>query len=370
MTQTTITTSLAAVGVVLWLWRRPIGPGWSSFAISGDLIYTQEQRGDEEIVAAYKRSTGEPVWRHRDPVRFYESNGGAGPRATPTLSNGRVYSFGATGILNALDAATGAVLWSKNVGSETAMDVPEWGFTSSPLVVDDVVVVLPGGPNGHSVAAYDRRTGRLAWTALDDRQAYEAPMLATIRGVRQIVVLSAERLLGLSTDGRRVLWEYPWVTFQGINAAQPIVLSDSRVFVSSGYGVGAAVIEIEAEGDGFGVREVWRNIRMKNQFSASVVHDGFIYGLDEAILACVDAATGELKWKGGRYGYGQLVIAADRLIVLTEDGDLAIVSATPERHVELSRGPALDGKTWNHPAIDGGRLLVRNLQEMAMFELR
>jgi outer membrane protein assembly factor BamB len=168
-----------------------------------------------------------------------------------------------------------------------------------------------------------------------------------------------------------VLWQYPWKTFSDINAAQPLVLSDTRVFVSSGYGVGAAVIELSPAGDGtFGVREVWRNIRMKNQFSGSVLYDGHIYGLDEAILACVDAATGDLKWKGGRYGYGQMALAGDRLIVLTEDGDLALVRATPERHEEVARFAALEGKTWNYPALEGGRLLVRNLQEMAAFDLR
>ena len=195
-------------------------------------------------------------------------------------------------------------------------------------------------------------------------------MLMTLAGTRQIVIFSALRLLGLTPDGGKVLWEYPWRTEYDVNASQPLAIGDNRLFVSTGYGKGAAVIELTPAGDTFAVREVWRNIRMKNQFTSSVLHDGFIYGLDEAILACVDAATGDLKWKGGRYGYGQIMLASGHLIVLTEDGQLGLVRATPERHHEIALFPVLEGKTWNHPAIAGGYLLIRNINEMAAFDLR
>jgi outer membrane protein assembly factor BamB len=176
--------------------------------------------------------------------------------------------------------------------------------------------------------------------------------------------------MGLSPAGGKLLWEYPWKTQFDINAAQPLVIGDDRVFLSSGYGSGAAVIELSQDAGRFDVREVWRNIRMKNQFTSSVLHEGFIYGLDESILACVDAATGELKWKGGRYGYGQVLLASGHLIVVTEQGELALVQAAPERHQEIVRFPALEGKTWNHPAMAGGVLLVRNGTEMAAYDLR
>jgi outer membrane protein assembly factor BamB len=195
-------------------------------------------------------------------------------------------------------------------------------------------------------------------------------MLVTMAGVRQILVFSASRLMGLTPDRGSVLWEHPWKTYYDVNASQPLVLSDRRLFISTGYGTGATVIELTATNGTFSVREVWRNIRMKNQFTSSVLHDGFVYGLDESILACVDPATGELKWKGGRYGYGQVLLASGHLIVLTEDGDIALVRATPERHDERVRFPVLDGKTWNHPAMADGYLLVRNLAEMAAFDLR
>jgi outer membrane protein assembly factor BamB len=188
-----------------------------------------------------------------------------------------------------------------------------------------------------------------------------------------MLVFSASRVMGLTPDRGELLWEYPWKTEYDINAAQPMligVIGDNRVFVSSGYGAGAAVIELTPEGNRMSVREVWRNTRMKNRFTSSVLHEGFIYGLDEAILACVDAATGELKWKGGRYGYGQPILARGHLIVLAENGDLALVRANPTAHEELVRFPAIEGKTWNHPAMSDGYLLVRNVAEMAMFDLR
>jgi len=176
--------------------------------------------------------------------------------------------------------------------------------------------------------------------------------------------------MGLAVDGGQLLWEYPWVTNQGINVSQPMLLGNDRVFLSAGYDHGAAVIEVARAGDRFTTRTVWENNRMKNKFTSSVLLNGYIYGLDEAILACIDAATGDLKWKGGRYGYGQILLAGDHLVVLTEDGDLVLVKASPDRHVEVASFPAIDGKTWNHPVIADGRLLVRNLQEMAAFDIR
>jgi outer membrane protein assembly factor BamB len=301
---------------------------------------------------------------------FRESMGGDGPRATPTWADGLVYALGAEGELRALEDGTGRVVWRTNILADSdAVNLP-WGMSGAPLVVDDTVIVLPGGPNGQSVAGYDRRSGKRRWSALGDQQAYVSPMLVTLAGVRQIISFSATRLAGLAVDGGALLWEYPWVAYNGINAAQPIVIGERRLFLSSGYGLGAAVIELTASGGGLSVREVWRNTRMKNRFASSVLHQGVIYGLDEAILAAIDAETGELKWKGGRYGYGQLLLVDGHLIVLSEDGDLALVRATPVRHEEIARFHVLDGKTWNVPALADGYLLVRNLAEMAAFDLR
>jgi outer membrane protein assembly factor BamB len=195
-------------------------------------------------------------------------------------------------------------------------------------------------------------------------------MLVTIAGLRQVLVVTATRAVGVSPAGGTLLWEYPWPTQMGINVAQPVLLGNDRVFLSSSYGQGAAVFEVVREGDRFATRTVWQNTRMKNKFTSSLLHEGHLYGLDESILACLDAATGDQKWKGGRYGYGQVLLAGDHLVVLTEDGEVVLVRATPERHHELARFRAIDGKTWNHPVVADGRLLVRNLREMAAFDIR
>lgn len=352
------------------LWKQPIGGGYASFTIARGQAFTIEQRGAEEVVAAYDVASGRELWTTRWQAKFEEYMGGDGPRATPTWSDGRVYALGALGELRALDAATGRTLWRTNILDDHGASNLQWGMASSPLVVGDTLIVLPGGRSGASVAAYDRNTGARAWAAQNDQQAYSSPMLVTLAGVRQLVVFSAARLIGLTPDRGELLWEFPWKTQFDVHASQPLVVGDDRLFLSSGYGSGAAVVELSQLDGRFAVREVWRNIRMKNQFTSSVLHDGFIYGLDESILACLDAATGDLKWKGGRYGYGQVLLASGHLIVLTEDGDLALVRATPARHEEVVRFPVLEGKTWNHPAMSDGILLVRNLAEMAAFDLR
>jgi outer membrane protein assembly factor BamB len=352
------------------MWKQPVGGGYASFSIARGRAFTIEQRGGDEVVAAYDVVTGRELWTNAWPTLFTEFMGGDGPRATPTWSDARVYALGARGELRCLDEVTGEVLWRVNILEDNDARNLDWGMAASPLIVDDTVIVLPGGPNGQSVVAYDRRTGKRAWSALDDKAGYSSPMLVTLAGVRQLLVFSASRLMGLTPAAGEVLWEYPWTTMSDVNVSQPLVIGDNRVFLSSGYGTGAAVLEI-AGGEGrLALREVWRNTRMKNRFTSSVIHEGVIYGLDESILAAVDAATGELKWKAGRYGYGQVLLASGHLIVLTEDGDLVLVKANPDRHEELVQFPVLEGKTWNHPAMAGGYLLVRNLAEMAAFDLR
>ena len=352
------------------MWRQPIGLGYASFVAADGRAFTIEQRRREEVVSAYDVGTGRELWTHGWDGEFTEYQGGDGPRATPTYHEGRLYALGALGELQCLDARTGALVWRRNILADSGASNLDWGMSAAPLIVDDKVIVLPGGPRGSSVAAYNKTTGEAVWRSLDDQQAYTSPMLVTLGGVRQILVVSATRATGLTVDEGRLLWEYPWPTQMGINAAQPLLLGNDRVFLSAGYGHGAAVFEVARTDDGFLTRAIWQNTRMKNKFTSSVLHQGYIYGLDEAILACLDAATGELKWKGGRYGYGQILLVGDHVIVLTEDGDVALVRATSERHDEVAKFPAIDGRTWNHPIITGGHLIVRNLREMAAFDVR
>ena len=351
------------------LWRRPIGPGWSSFAVHGDLIYTQEQRGEEEIVASYKLSTGDPVWKHRDAVRFYESNGGAGPRATPTLSNSRVYSFGATGILNALDERNGTVVWSHDVAAEekTKTKIPGWGFTSSPLVVDDLVIVAASG----TLAAYDRVTGHLRWSNPSRGGSYSSPHLATIAGVRQVLLLAGPGAMSVAPADGTLLWEHKW---EGGAIVQPALTAEGDILINAMSmmgGVATRRLAVAHGSGGWSVEERWTSNGLKPYFNDFVVHDGHAFGFDGSILACIDLADGKRKWKGGRFGNGQLVLLPDQdlLLVLSEDGELALVRASAEKFTELARFPALNAKTWNHPVLVGDVLLIRNGEEMAAFRL-
>ncbi len=351
------------------LWRQPVGGGYASFVIANGRAFTIEQRRHQEVATAYDMETGRELWANGWDAEFQESMGGDGPRATPTWDDGRVYALGAAGELRCLDAATGNSLWSHNILSDNQAENLTWGMADSPLIVDEKVIVLPGGQSGKSVVAYNKLTGNPVWKALDDKQSYTSPMLVTLAGKRQILVVSAHRVMGLTVENGAVLWEYPWTTEYEINSAQPLVIGGNRVFVSAGYDHGSAMLEISPAGDKFQAKELWMNKRMKNKFSGSVLFEGNIYGLDEAILACINAETGELKWKGGRYGYGQVLLAGGNLIVTTETGDVVLVKATPESNQELARFSAVSGKTWNNPAISDGKLLVRNATEMACFRL-
>jgi outer membrane protein assembly factor BamB len=351
------------------LWKQPCGGGYASFVVAQGLAFTIEQRRDQEVVAAYELKTGRERWSNSWRAHFQESMGGDGPRATPVWDGGRLYAQGAEGELRCLEAATGKVIWRKNILEDNGASNITWAMANSPLIVDGKAIVTPGGSGGRSVVAYDALTGARVWSVLDDKASYTSPMEATLGGRRQLVVVTATRAVGLTLDSGKLLWEYPWRTEYDINAAQPIVVGPNRFFISAGYGHGAALVELTPKGDGFDAKTVWQNIRMKNKFNSSVLHEGHIYGLDEGILACVDAATGDQKWKGGRYGYGQLLLASGHLVVITETGDLVLVKATPSAHEEVARFSAIEGKTWNYPAISDGILLVRNTTEMAAFRI-
>ena len=345
-------------------WRRPIGPGWSSFAVAGNLLYTQEQRGGDEVVACYSVSTGKPVWRHRDATRFFESNGGAGPRATPTLSDGRVYTLGATGIVNALDAGNGAVVWSRKLASDTGSKVPVWGFAGSPLVVDDVVIVAAGG----QLVAYDLGSGNPRWRGPAGGTGYSSPQLLTIDGVAQILLLSGTGATSVAPASGTPLWEHRW---PGFPIVQPALTGDGDILISAGSGSGTRRIGVAHGPGGWSVEERWTSKGLKPYFNDFVVHKGHAFGFDDNILACIDLKDGTRKWKGGRYGNGQLVLLPeqDLLLVLSEEGELALVGATTDQFTELARFRAIEGKTWNHPVLAGDVLLVRNGQEMAAFRL-
>jgi outer membrane protein assembly factor BamB len=365
--ETSVATKWPAEGLRV-LWKQPVGVGHASFVVADGKAYTIEQRRNQEVVAAYDINSGREFWTQKWGAEYTDSTGD-GPRATPTWDQGRIYALGATGELRCLDANSGAVIWGKNILKDNQAQNLQWAQAASPLIVDDKVIVLPGGANGKSVVAYNKTNGAPVWKSLDDPQAYVSPMLVELAGRRQIVVVSSYRVTGLAPENGKLLWSYPWNTDMGINVSQPIVVDKNRFFISSGYGKGAALVEVKGSGDSLTASTIWENKNMKNKFNSSVLHNGYVYGLDEGILVCLDVNTGERKWKDGRYGYGQIILAGNHLIVTSDKGEVALVNASPDRYTEVARFPALNGQTWNYPAIASGRLLVRNSNEMAAYDI-
>lgn len=349
------------------IWRQPIGAAWSGFAIVADHAVTQEQRGDDEMVVCYDLLSGKMIWSHADKAHYFTTIAGEGPRATPTILSNRVYSLGATGLLDCLDLGTGRLLWSKDIIKENQSHIPEWGLSGSPLVIDKLVVVSAGGHEGHSLVAYDRESGQLVWSGGDDGAGFSSPCLATLGGAPQILIFNAHSLAAHAINSGKVLWDYPWPGGHP-HVAMPVILPENQVLISSGYGTGSEVVKIQADKKWL-PRRLWKSTRLKAKFTNVVFRDGYIYGLDDGILVCLDASNGELKWKEGRYGHGQVILDDDLLLVMGESGDLILIEPVPVEHRRLASFAILSGKTWNPPALAGEYLLVRNDKEAACYQL-
>jgi outer membrane protein assembly factor BamB len=302
-------------------------------------------------------------------VRYENVVAGTGPRATPTIAGGRVFAQGATGILNALDLATGRLVWTRQVIEENGARQPGWGKSASPLVHEGKVIVSAGGSGGRSLVAYDAATGERMWAGGHDRESYSSPQLVRLDGREQVVILNHASVAGHDPTTGGLLWEHPWPSEQP-SVAQPVLLPEGRLLVSAGYGIGSKVFAVSSEGGGaLRATLLWESPRLKSKFANLVFHEGFVYGLDDGVLACLDPATGERRWKAGRYGHGQLLLVGGLLLVQSEEGEIALVEPSPEAHRELARFPLLEGKTWNPPALVGDRLLVRNDREAALYAL-
>ncbi len=350
------------------LWLQPIGAAWSGFAVLGNYAITQEQRGEDEMVVAYDLLTGKVLWSHADPAHYNTIIAGEGPRATPTIVSNRVYTLGGTGILNCLDLETGARIWTKDIIKDNHASVNGWGMSGSPLVIEQMVVVSAGGSNGRSLVAYDAATGDFVWGGGNAGADYSSPLLVTLAGVRQILIFTGHVSAHDVASGK-VLWEYPWPGGHP-HISIPVILPGDRVLISSGYGTGSELLQIKKDADGkWSASRIWKSIRLKAKFTNVVYRDGFIYGLDDGILVCLDAADGSLKWKAGRYGHGQVILSGSLLLVTDEGGDLVLVEPVPQEHRELTRFTALHGKTWNPPALAGEYLVVRNDKEAACYRL-
>jgi len=360
------------------LWRRRVGPGWSSFAVVGDRAFTQEQRGEAEAVLCIDIATGKEVWSHEDDTRFYEVVAGAGPRATPTFHGGKIYSQGGSGKVNCLDAATGKLIWSRDVtedGKPNAnaekLKPPMWGYSSSPLVFGGVVTVFAGGKEGKSVLGYDAESGELKWSAGKGTHSYSSPQLLTAAGQQQVLMVSEQGLEAFDPASGKLLWEHDWNLKDMFRVCQPHVIGESQVLVGTPMTEGTRLLSLSKADETWTAKEEWTSKDLKPYFNDFVRLGDHLYGFDGEILVCIELASGKKKWKKGRYGHGQALLLGEsgQMLVISDQGEAVLTEVSPQGLNVVAKFKALNGKTWNHPVIAGGKLLVRNGEEMACFEL-
>lgn len=350
------------------LWKIPVGPGWSSFAVAGNLLFTQEQRGEKETVVCYTADAGKEVWAQEIESRFYDPLGGPGPRATPTLSGGSVFVQGASGVLQRLDAKLGESIWKVDLREVADREPPMWGFASSPLVVDSVVIVHAGGKGDKGTLAFDVTSGELKWSAAAGDHSYSSPQLLSLWDNDYVVMFTNAGMDILEPASGVSRCDYQW-KLDGYSAVQPQVISgDSILLATQGE---TRCLGMAQTQDGFAVEDRWTSRNLKPDFNDFVVHDGHAYGFDAKIFTCIDLKSGERKWKNGRYGKGQVLMLSksNMLLVISEHGEVVLLAANPSKHQELSKFQAIEGKTWNHPVVVGDRLYLRNSQEAACYRL-
>ena len=352
------------------LWKVPVGPGWSSFAVAGRMLFTQEQRGPKETVVCYDADSGREIWKAEVEARLEDAMGGPGPRATPTLANGALYVTGATGALLRLDAATGRIVWRKELTAIAERKVPMWGFSASPLVTGTLVIVYAGGPGNKGLLALDTASGELRWSVATGSDSYASPQLNTIQGEDLVLMLSNDALLLVDPASGRTRLRYEW-KFDNFRALQPRLVDNDTILLTTPMNVGARAIRITKTGGEYAAQELWSSRGINADFADLVTYQGYAYGNDNGMLACLDLKTGARKWKGGRYGKGQLLLLENSglLLIAAEQGRVALVSASPDAFVEVASFQALEGKTWNHPVLVGDRLYLRNSQEAAAYRL-
>lgn len=350
------------------LWRHRVGPGWSSMAIIGNRLFTQEQRGGKEVVVCYDADTGEEIWVHEDELRFYEQLAGPGPRATPTFSDGRIYTLGATGQLNCLDAATGKTIWQRDILAAADAGIPQWGFSGSPLVIDGLVIVFAGGEHDKGLLAYRTSDGKLTWAKPTGKDGYSSPQLASLGGAIQLLMHSSGGLVAVGPEDGKPLWQLP-ATGMVMPITQPQPVGDSQLLTQSESGI--QLVKLTQDADRWSPAQRWDSNKLKPSLNDYVVHDGCIYGFDDGVFCCVDLETGKRLWKAGRYGHGQVLLLADQplLVVMSEAGEAVLIAPNKNKLDELAKCKIIEGKTWNHPVIAHNRLYARNGEEMACFEL-
>ena len=353
------------------LWRIPLGDGFSGISISNGRAYTMYAKGEDEIAVCLDAQTGKEIWRNLDDWFYEERQGGNGPRSTPTIDGDKVYVLSAYGRLVALDANTGKQLWDKDFTKAFSSQMPQWGFSMSPIIEGNLLLIEVGGTDGNSIVAFNKTTGERVWGTDTAPSGYSSPVVITVNGIRQAIFFARDELLSISLNDGSVYWRYPWDGGRNSdNRVTPVFISPDKIFISSRTGDAGTVIQIKGTADDMHVEEVWRSHSMINGFSTTVLHDGYLYGFSNTILTCIDASTGEEKWKTRGFGQGTVIYADGHLIVLGDQGKLALVEATPEEYREITQAQVLSGRCWTMPTLADGKLYLRNHQEMVCLDLR
>lgn len=367
------------------LWKHPLGEGFSGISVSQGRVYTMFSKGNDEFIICLNATDGEEIWRFRSDDNYHEGQGGNGPRATPTIDGDLLFTISAHGKLYALNAENGEKVWSHDLQRKFGSKMPRWGFSTSPLVDGELLLVEVGGKGEKSIVAFNKNSGDVIWSSHKDKLGYSSPIAITVKGVRQIICFTGTKLVSVSPVDGAIYWQYPWKTGYDVNAATPVFIPPDKVFISSGYDKGAAVIQMRVfvshdddraaveqirENQGkVRIKEIWKNRKMKNQFASSVLHENYLYGFDNSILKCIEADTGEEQWKSRGFGKGTAILADGHLIILSDRGKLGLAEATPAGYIEKASAKVLSGLCWTAPTLADGKLYLRNEEEIVCLDM-
>ena len=363
------------------LWTAKVGTGWSSVAVAGGRVYTmgaisqpatvkvngveRAAAGDRDHVFCLDSNTGGVLWRYSYECSPFDPNGYPGPRCTPTVDGKLVFTLSRWGQLHCLNTDNGQIVWWADLLVKYGARIPTWGLSGSPMVEGNLLIVETGAMRA-SVMAFDKFTGRVVWQSGNDMPGYSSPVAYEFNGQRQIAVFSAWGIVGRAPKDGRILWSFPWQTQYGVNAATPVVSGD-KVFISSGYNRGCAMIEF----GGKQPRAAWSNKNMRNHCTSCVLWEGNLYGFDEGQLRCLDFVSGAIRWSNGSFGKGSVVVVDGKLVIYGESGRLAIAEASPAGYKELSSAQPIGGRsTWAPPVLSGGRIYCRSAENLVCLDVR
>jgi outer membrane protein assembly factor BamB len=363
-----------SLGKPVLMWKKSIGAGFSSPVVADGKLILFHRSQNKEVVECLNASSGERLWSFDYPTNYRDDFGfDEGPRGTPAIAGGRVYIFGAEGMLHALDFSSGKKLWSVDTHSKFGVRKGFFGAAASPLVEGQAVYLNVGGPKGAGLAAFDIRSGNVLWTATDDDAGYSSPIAATIGGARTILCLTRAGLVGADPASGKIRFRFPWRsrTNASVNAAVPVVVGD-LVFVSASYSTGAVLLRIQGDQP----VKLWDSDEaLSNHYATSVYKDGYLFGFHGRqemgqSFRCVEMKTGKVRWSADGFGAGTVTLLGDRLLIIRENGEAVLAPAVPDSFKTERKVQLLPGVVRSYPAVAAGRVYVRNENTLAAWSLK